>query len=102
VECIASAEEAIAKLAAAQFDAILVDSSMPGALSGTDVYRWLAEHRPESKHRLVLAFSSVMDSALREFVESNGIPWINKPFEVSELIAVIGRAMQERKAASAT
>jgi hypothetical protein len=43
-----------------------------------------------------------MDSALREFVESNGIPWINKPFEVSELIAVIGRAMQERKAASAT
>jgi two-component system NtrC family sensor kinase len=102
VECIASAEEAIAKLAATQFDAILVDSSMPGALSGIDVYRWLAEHRPESKHRLVLAFSSVMDSELREFVESNAIPWINKPFEVSELIAVVGRAMQERKAASAT
>jgi two-component system NtrC family sensor kinase len=102
VECIASAEEAIAKLASTQFDAILVDSSMPGALSGTDVYRWLAEHRPESKHRLVLAFSSVMDSELRDFVEGNGIPWINKPFEVSELIAVIGRAMQEKKATSAT
>jgi two-component system NtrC family sensor kinase len=102
VESVTSGEAAIAKLAAMQFDAILVDSSMPGALNGTDLYRWLAEHHPESKHRLVLAFSSLTDLELRDFVDRHAIPSINKPFEVSELIAVIGRTMQERKAVSAT
>jgi hypothetical protein len=35
-------------------------------------------------------------------VDHHGISSINKPFEVSELIEVIGRAMKEKKAASAT
>ena len=73
---------------------------MPGTLNGTDVYRWMTEHRPKSKHQLVLAFSSVTDSDLREFVEKNSIPYINKPFEVSELIAIMGSAMQQKKAAA--
>jgi PAS domain S-box-containing protein len=101
VVCVTTGEAAIAKLSSEHFDAVLVDSSMPGALSGTDVYRWIAEHRPESKQRLVLAFSSVTDSELRRFVDENAIPFINKPFEVSDLIAVIGRSMQGKKIASA-
>jgi PAS domain S-box-containing protein len=101
VVCVGTGETAIAKLASARFDAVLVDSSMPGALNGTDVYKWIAEHRPELKQQLVLAFSSVTDSELRKFVESNSIPFINKPFEVSDLIAVIGRAMSTTKTAAA-
>lgn len=100
VVCVSTGEAAIGKLSAEQFDAVLVDSSMPGALNGTDVYKWIAFHRPESRHRLVLAFSTVTDSELRDFVEKNAILSINKPFEVSDLIAVISRAMQTTKAAS--
>jgi two-component system NtrC family sensor kinase len=101
VVCVMTGEAAIEKLSSEHFDAVLVDSSMPGALNGTDVYRWIAEHCPELKQRLVLAFSSITDSALRKFVDENSIPFINKPFEVSELIAVIGRAIEEKKTASA-
>ena len=101
VVCVTNGETAISKLSSEDFQAVLVDSSMPGALSGTDVYKWIAEHRPELRRRLVLAFSSITDSALRKFVDENAIPFINKPFEVSDLIAVIGAAMQEKKIASA-
>ncbi len=102
VECVASGEAAILKLASEQFDVILVDSSMPGALNGIDVYKWIVEHRPESRHRLVLAFSGITDGKVKDFVEQNSIPFITKPFEVSELISLIGRAVQTSHAASAT
>jgi PAS domain S-box-containing protein len=101
VVCVMTGESAIAALASDEFDAVLVDSSMPGALSGTDVYKWIVEHRPGSKHRLILAFSSATDADLREFVEKHSIPFITKPFEVSDLIAVIGRSMEVKKTASA-
>lgn len=100
VVCVSTGEAAINRLATEHFDAVLVDSSMPGALNGTDVYKWISFHRPESRHRLVLAFSSVTDNDLRDFVEKNAILSIHKPFEVSELIAVISQAMQLRNTAS--
>ncbi|HWR15588.1 MAG TPA: PAS domain S-box protein [Terriglobales bacterium] len=100
VVCLNSAELAIATLAAEQFDAILVDSAMPGALNGIDVYRWLAEHRPESKGRVVLTLSSLTDSELRKYLEENGISYISKPFEVSDLIALTASAMQANKSAA--
>jgi two-component system, NtrC family, sensor kinase len=100
VVCLSTGEEAIAHLAEGQFAAILVDSSMPGAMNGIDVYRWVAEHRPELKSRIILAFSSLTDSELRHYVEENHIRHITKPFEVSELIAITGQAMQDIKSAA--
>jgi DNA-binding response OmpR family regulator len=82
------------------FDAILVDSSMPGALNGIDVADWIAEHRPESMARAILAFSSLSDSETRRLVEERGIQHISKPFEVSELIAVMSRVMNTKKTAA--
>ncbi len=102
VVCLRTAESAIARLASEQFDAILVDSSMPGALNGIDVYRWISEHHPESKHRVILAFSSLTDADLREYIETNAIQCIGKPFEVSDLIAIVGKAMQAAKTIAAT
>lgn len=96
-----SGEQAIAQLGKEHFDAILIDNSMPGTFSGIDVYRWIADHRPEWKDRLILAFSGGGDVRLRDFVEEHSIRCIIKPFEVSDLIAVVGDTMQEKKAASA-
>jgi two-component system, NtrC family, sensor kinase len=102
VTCLTSGEMAISRLASEQFDAVLVDSSMPGALSGIDVYRWIAEHRPETRSRVIVTFSSLADSDIRHFVEENSVLHINKPFEVSDLIAVTARAISKQKAAATT
>lgn len=101
VVCVTTGEAAISKLSGEPFDAVLVDSSMPGTLNGMDVYKWIATHRPESARRLILAFSTVTDAELRRYVDENAILHINKPFEVSELIAIIGRAIHSRKTAVA-
>jgi CheY-like chemotaxis protein len=74
-----------------------MDSTMPGALSGKDLLDWLANHRPDAKGRVVVAFSSAEDPELRQMVEKHAMPYITKPFEVSELIAVTLRAMQAQK-----
>ena len=100
VVCLNTGEAAISQLAEGQFAAVLVDSSMPGTLNGIDVYRWVAEHRPELKSRVILTFSSLTDSELRHYVEEHKILHITKPFEVSDLIAVTGLAMQEAKSAA--
>jgi two-component system NtrC family sensor kinase len=102
VTCLTSGEVAISRLAAEQFDAVLVDSSMPGALNGIDIYRWIAEHRPESKSRVIVTFSSLADSDTRRFVEDNSVLHINKPFEVSDLIAVTSRAIFKQEAVANT
>jgi len=101
VVCLRSAEDAIAALATEAFDAILVDSTMPGEVDGLDFFRWLAEHRPELKSRVIVAFSSVAESELRELIKRERIHQITKPFEVSELIAVTAQVIQGKKSAAA-
>jgi len=101
VVCLNSGEAAIDRLGKEQFDAILVDSSMPGALNGIDVYKWLEEHKPESKASVIVVFSSLADSDLRQYVDANSIRHIVKPFEVSDLIAITGRVIAEARPATA-
>jgi two-component system NtrC family sensor kinase len=101
VVTLSSGESAIARLRDDSFDAVLVDSSMPGALNGIDVFHWISENRPEMKTRVILTFSSLTDSELRKFVDEHQILSITKPFEVSELIGLMGRAIQGRKSAAA-
>ncbi len=100
VVCLRSAEEAIAELQVQPFDAILLDSSMPGALTGADLFRWIETHRPELKSRIIMTFSSVDDAEMRSTVEEQGIPHIAKPFEVSDLIAITARVIQAWKSAA--
>jgi PAS domain S-box-containing protein len=98
--CVDTAAEAISKLAIASFDAVLVDSSMPGTMTGIDVVRWILEHRPESLGRLIVAFSGMNDPEARRLIDEHGIQHMSKPFEVSELIAVMSTVMQAKKTAA--
>jgi two-component system NtrC family sensor kinase len=100
--CARSGEEAIELLGRESFDAILVDSSMPGKNSGTDVVNWIAQHRPEALSGVVLAFSSLNDAEARRLVEEKGIQHISKPFEVSDLITIMSRVVHARQSAAST
>ncbi len=90
-----SGEDALALLQRDKFDAILVDSWIPGECSGVDIFRWVANHQPGLEKRVVLTLSDIADPEVRTFVEENGVATIMKPFEVSDLIAVARNAMQK-------
>ncbi len=94
-------EDAIRELQRGKFDAILVDSWIPGGCSGVDIYRWVASNQPGLEKRVVLTLSNMTDSEVRSFVEENGVATITKPFEVSDLIAVARSAMQKTTSAMA-
>jgi PAS domain S-box-containing protein len=94
-------EDAIRELQRGKFDAILVDSWIPGGCSGVDIYRWVATNQPGLEKRVVLTLSNMTDSEVRSFVEENGVATITKPFEVSDLIAVARSAMQKTTSAMA-
>jgi two-component system NtrC family sensor kinase len=100
VVCRRSAEEAITALASESFDAILLDSSMPGALNGLDFLRWIGKHRPELKSQVIMAFSGVPDGELRKMIQEEGIHYISKPFEVSELITLTENVVRGRQSAA--
>jgi PAS domain S-box-containing protein len=95
-----SGESAVARLEQDAFDAVLVDSSMPGKLNGIDVYHWIAKERPDMAAKVIFTLSSLSDQGFREFLEENHIYSISKPFEVSDLIAITGQAIQRRKSAA--
>jgi two-component system NtrC family sensor kinase len=96
-----SGESAIECLQENSFDAVIVDSSMPGKFNGIDVYRWLMENRPNLAEKVIFTLSSLSDSDLRDFLDKNKIAHITKPFEVSELIAITGQMFQRRQSAAA-
>jgi two-component system NtrC family sensor kinase len=102
VACCKTAEEAIAALSSENFDAMLVDSSMPGALNGIDFLRWIGRHRPELKSQVIMAFSGAGDAELRKAIHEEGIHYISKPFEVSELIALTEQVIRGNQRSAAT
>jgi len=95
-----SAEDAIAVLGTIACDAVLFDSTLPGALTAMDFLRWMESHRPEMKNRMIMMLSGVAEPELRKTADEHRIQYITKPFEVSELIAMIGACMQSRKSAA--
>jgi PAS domain S-box-containing protein len=94
----ADAEDAISRLRDEHFDAIIVDGKMPGRLGGFEVYAWLRSNRPGMEKNVVLAVSNVNDPEMRRFIEETGVLCLPKPFDVSDLIAVTRRLLQNARA----
>src|SRR5207244_10003412 len=93
-------ERAVDYLKSEDFDIVFLDSKIPGSWSSEDVFRWLEKHRPELAPRTVLVLSNVSDPAVRTFVDATKILCLVKPFEVSDLLAVVRRVLRRVKAAS--
>jgi CheY-like chemotaxis protein/anti-sigma regulatory factor (Ser/Thr protein kinase) len=85
VDTCASGEEALTRLAAESFDAIVLDVRMSG-LTGEDVYRSLSE---EQRRRVVFVTGDTMGSATEHFLESTHQPALFKPIGWKELIEAV-------------
>ncbi|MBK8003747.1 MAG: PAS domain S-box protein [Gemmatimonadetes bacterium] len=78
-----------------RLDLVICDLRMPN-LSGHELHQWLASTRPELLTRLVFASGDTASPETAAFLASSGCPVLEKPFELSELAAVVNRVSRRR------
>ena len=86
-----SAAEGIRALEAGRFAGIISDMRTPGGASGADVHAWIVAHRPELKDRMLFITGDTVNEDTMKALQSTGVPYLEKPFRVQELINSVER-----------
>lgn len=93
----ASAAEALALCTGGQqFDLILCDLMMP-QMSGMDLHRDLERTDPELAGRMIFLTGGAFTPAAQQFLSDNSKEYIEKPFDSSNLRAIIQRHLRATK-----
>jgi len=71
-------------------DLIICDLRMPG-LGGVELYDRLRATRPDLLSRLIMATGDAVSAEAADFVQRTACPVLQKPFELSELRALVER-----------
>ncbi|MBI2833304.1 MAG: sigma-54-dependent Fis family transcriptional regulator [Acidobacteria bacterium] len=89
-----SARDAQRLLARRLFDVLLVDNLMP-EMTGLDLIRELVASAPEGERPQILMMTAhaTVESAI-EAMKLGAIDYLQKPFEVDELLVVVSRAVE--------
>ncbi len=89
-------QEALEKVSACAYDAILSDLRMPG-LDGVGLYRGLDQHYPGLLRRIAFVSGTTQPVEYASFLEETGIPVLRKPFAIDDLQQLVQRLLQERR-----
>jgi len=71
-----------------EFGGIISDMRTPGGASGADVHEWIVTHRPKMKDRLLFITGDTVNEDTIKTLMRSGVPYIEKPFRVQELISI--------------
>ncbi|MEW5928543.1 MAG: ATP-binding protein, partial [Gemmatimonadota bacterium] len=85
-----SGAEALERIAAAGYDAVLLDLKMP-EMPGDELFRVLRERHPQVAGRVVFATGDVISPARRAFLDATGRPAFEKPFDLREVAREVER-----------
>jgi DNA-binding NtrC family response regulator len=88
-----SGADALRLLAAGNFHGIISDMRTPGGVDGAQVYAWIAEHRPALAAKLVFITGDIANEETAATLRRTGAPCVEKPFRVSDFIAVVEQTM---------
>ena len=88
-----SGAEALRLLEAGTFHGVVSDMRTPGGVDGSQVYAWIADHRPELASRLVFITGDIASEETAATLRRTGAPCVEKPFRVHEFISVVERTM---------
>ena len=94
VEQAESGEVAIAKLADFAFDIIITDLRLPG-VDGSAVVEAAVERYPHIIAIVVTGYGTVKDAV--EAIKRGAADFVNKPFQIDELLHVLDSALEQRR-----
>jgi len=80
------------------FDLVICDLRMPN-VSGSDLYRWLSDHRPDALTRFVFSSGDLESPDAMEFLNETGRPVLPKPFDLGELRRIVDEVSRSAHAA---
>jgi len=80
VETTASGQDALARLRASTYDAVIVDMRMPD-LSGEQLFERLRGDDPAHAERVIFTTGDLVNEQMRRFLDGSGRPCVPKPFE---------------------
>ena len=81
-------EEAIVKMTAHEYDAVICDLKMP-KLRGDEFYLKARELRPAVSDRFIFITGYATDPMLRSFLVENEVKFLVKPFPIKGLISCV-------------
>ena len=85
-------EEGLGLAAEGDFDLIISDLRMP-RLTGREFFEALNRRNPEAASRVVFSTGDTVHGDTTAFLESQAHPFLNKPFSLAELRALLARAV---------
>jgi CheY-like chemotaxis protein len=89
-------QEALEKVSACPYDAILSDLRMP-VLDGVGLYRGLDQQHPGLLRRIAFVSGTTEPVEYASFLEETGVPVLHKPFDIEDLQQLVQRLLQERR-----
>jgi len=93
VEASADGEDGLEKVKSSFYDAIISDINMP-RMSGIDLYTKAVEINPHI-YRKFLFVSGMITPDIRNFLETNHLPWLEKPFNLKKLLGIVQEIIEK-------
>ncbi len=78
-----------------EFAGIISDMRTPGGVSGLDIYRWISQFRPDLAKRVIFITGDTVNLQTVQVLRSTGVPYIEKPFRVQELMDMVRKVIGE-------
>ncbi len=100
VVAVSSGDEALARLELEKFDAVVLDTSMPGRWSGPDIYRWIAGNHPGAERNIIFACSDITEAGVQSLISQGRIPCLTKPFQAHDLVEVLQAVIAQQRSAA--
>jgi PAS domain S-box-containing protein len=88
VKGVPNGQEAIGLLKIVRFDCIISDLKMPG-IGGKQLYEFIRKHTPDLSGRVLFMTGDVLGKDTQRFLRDTGNPYIEKPFELSQLFSLV-------------
>jgi DNA-binding NtrC family response regulator len=90
-----SGEEGLKLLQQHEFVGVVSDMRTPGEVDGADVHEWIKQNRPEMVKRMLFVTGDIVNEETAQILRRTGVPCIEKPFRVNELVSAVKEVMEK-------
>lgn len=94
VEGVSTGEKAISLLGTKKYDAVVSDIKMPG-IGGKELYMYVRKRHPEVTSKIIFITGDVLSKDTQEFLNTTKSRFIEKPFDVDDLVSMINDILSE-------